>query len=54
MQPCLSKQSLKIQKMQSISAFPVQQKLVISGEKMLMSAELKKYVKWFIYILDLL
>ena len=28
--------------------------LLISGEKMLMSAELKDYITWFIYFLDLL
>ena len=30
--------------------FPLQQKLLISGEKMLMSAEPKERITWFIYI----
>ena len=34
--------------------FLIQQNLLIFGEKMLMSAELKECVTWFIYFLDLL
>ena len=34
--------------------FLVSQNLLISGEKMLMSAEVKRYVTWFTYFLDLL
>ena len=34
--------------------FLIKQNLLISGEKMLMSAELKVCVTWFIYFLDLL
>ena len=40
--------------MQSISVFLDKQNLLISGDKMLMSAELRVCVTWFIYFLDLL
>ena len=40
-------------KLQSISVFLDIEKFVISGEKMLMQAELKGCVKWLIYFLDL-
>ena len=34
--------------------FPILQKLVISGEKMLMSAKIKGCVTWLLYFLDIL
>ena len=39
--------------MQSISVFLDMANLLISGEKMLMSAEIKRCVTWFIYFLEL-
>ena len=38
--------------MQSLSVFLDTASFLISGEKMLMSTELKGYVTWFIYFLD--
>ena len=66
LEPCLLKQPLKTQRklkeletisvseIKSISVFLDIKKLLISGGEMLMSAELKGLIMWFIYALDLL
>ena len=47
-------ETISVSEIKSISVFLDIKKLLISGGEMLMSAELKGLIMWFIYALDLL